>query len=185
MADAVHELRGGFCGCRNRNRDPASVSSVIEWGRFLRERVRHIIVLNKMSDPHSQFSYWHETPMRKRTVSLRSPLVLTLESINPDLQNSLRVHGETIGRVADKKAVAPELHALKWLIRAQAIRRNINAQFDQQLRHALAMNGNGNGVAPAGSNREYLRPDRRAFARGKPRRVSQARRTHPRLSRER
>jgi hypothetical protein len=58
--------------------------------------------------------------------------MLTLESINPDLQHSLRVHGETIGAVADKRALAHELQAMKCLIRAQAIRRKIKAEFDRE-----------------------------------------------------
>ena len=133
MADAVRDFGVAFAAVGIVTDDPGSVSSVIAWGKFLRERVRHIVVLNKMSDPHAQFSYWHETSHAKAYRESSQPAVLTLESINPDLQNSLRVHGETIGRVADKKAVPPDLQALKWLIRAQAIRRNINAQFDQQL----------------------------------------------------
>ena len=137
VADAVHELGVAFAAIGIVTDDPASVSSVIEWGRFLRDRVRHIIVLNKMSDPHSQFSYWHETPHAKAYRESSLSAVLTLESINPDLQHSLRVHGETIGAVADKEAIAPELHALKRLIRAQAIRRSINAQFNRQLNMLL------------------------------------------------
>ena len=132
VADAVRELGVAFAAVGIVTDDPASVSSVIEWGRFLQDRVRHIIVLNKMNDPNSRFSYWHETPHAKTYRDVSQPAVLTLESINPDLQHSLRVHGETIGAVADKRALAPELQAMKCLIRAQAIRRKIKAEFDRE-----------------------------------------------------
>ena len=37
--------------------DPASVSSVLSWARFLQDRVSYLIVKNSISNP-SDFGYW-------------------------------------------------------------------------------------------------------------------------------
>lgn len=133
MADAVKEFGAAIAAIGIVTDDVGSVTSVLEWGKRLKNRARHIVVLNKLGDPHAEFSYWHGTEQAETYRQLAKPAVLHLESISPDLQNALRNRGETLGAVADKRAVHPELQKLSWVLRSQAVRRRMDAEFDREI----------------------------------------------------
>ena len=133
MAESLKEVGVAFAAVGVVTTDPGSVESVIEWGKHLKNRVRHIICLNKMADPNEEFIYWNSHAQAIKYRELAKPAVITLESINPQLQNALRTHGATIGQVADKTVKATELTSMKWIIRAQAIRRGFFGEIDREI----------------------------------------------------
>ena len=131
MFDAVKEMGVRFTSIGVVTEDPGSVASVVEWATKLQGRVSYLIALNKLGDPNQAFRYWHDAKEAQQFREVAKPEVITLESINPDLQNAIRNHGLTIGQVAEGKATAPELSASKFKIRAQQIRRQLAAEFDR------------------------------------------------------
>lgn len=111
--------------------DPGSVSSIVEWGKRLQDQVSYLIVLNRLSDPHQKFVYWEDSAEASAFREASKAEVITLDSINPDLQNAVRNHGLTIGKVAAGQAGVAELSATRYKIRAQQIRRQLFAEFDR------------------------------------------------------
>jgi hypothetical protein len=49
----------------------------------------------------------------------------------PDLENAVRNHGVTLGQVAARGTMAPELQKASLVMRAQSYRRRMFAEFDK------------------------------------------------------
>ena len=49
----------------------------------------------------------------------------------PDLENALRNHGVTLGKVATRQTKAQELQKASLVMRAQSYRRRMFAEFDR------------------------------------------------------
>ena len=110
--------------------DPASVQSLLDWASRLNDRVQYLVVENA-SSPQPDFSYWQKS---EQAILLREhlqPTVLSMEFRLPDLENAARQYGFTLGQVADRTAPIPILQKTSLVLRAQAYRRRIFAQFDR------------------------------------------------------
>lgn len=131
MFDAVKDMGVRFTAVGMVTEDPGSIASVLEWARHLENRVSYVIVLNKMGNPDEKFHYWHTTEAAKRFCEVAKPAVITMDSINPDLQMAVRNHGMTLGDVAEGKTDVQDLKASKFKIRAQQVRRQITSELDK------------------------------------------------------
>ncbi len=131
MFEAVQELGVRFTAVGMVTEDPGSVASVLEWASYLKDRVSYLIVLNKLSNPNENFTYWHSAEEAKKFCKTYKPEVMVLGSINPDLQIAVRNHGLTLGQVADGQVEVPELKASKFKIRAQQVGRQVTEEFDR------------------------------------------------------
>lgn len=131
MFDAVKDLGVRFTAVGLITEDPGSIASVLEWASYLKDRVSYLIVLNKLGNPNEKFNYWHNTEAVQKFIKVAKPEVITLESINPDLQMAVRNHGFTLGQVAEGQADVQELKGSKYKIRAQQIRRQITGELDR------------------------------------------------------
>ena len=100
-------------------------------GQLPQDRVSYLIVLNKLSNPNENFTYWHSAEEAKKFCKTYKPEVMVLGSINPDLQIAVRNHGLTLGQVADGQVEVPELKASKFKIRAQQVGRQVTEEFDR------------------------------------------------------
>jgi hypothetical protein len=131
MFESVKDLGVRFTAVGLVTEDPGSIASVLEWGGYLQDRVSYLIVLNKLGNPDEHFQYWHSTEAAVKFRKIAQPEIITLDSINPDLQMAVRNHGFTLGLVANGDAKVPELKASKYKLRAQQIRRQISGELDR------------------------------------------------------
>jgi curved DNA-binding protein CbpA len=110
--------------------DPASVESVVNWAAALEERVAYVIVENHLTD-HADFSYWRDNDKAQDFRARFHPAVIRLDCRLADLENSIRTHGVTLGRVAGRTAPQPELQKASLVMRAQSYRRRMFEEFDK------------------------------------------------------
>lgn len=110
--------------------DPASVESVLAWGARLQNRVAYLIVENSVTE-HADLTYWHESDQAQQFRNVFQPAVIHMDFRLPDLENAARNHGVTLGDVAAKRTVAPELQKASLVMRAQSYRRRMFAEFDK------------------------------------------------------
>lgn len=111
--------------------DPASVESLLSWAAQLQDRVSYVVVLNHQEDTQVGFSYWENTAEAKTFRELFKPRVIRMDARLPDLQHAMRNHGVTLGQVSQREAKAAELAKSSLVIRAQAYRRQLFAEFDR------------------------------------------------------
>ena len=111
--------------------DPASVESLLSWAAQLQDRVSYMVVLNQQEDSQVGFSYWENTAEAKTFRELFKPVIIRMEARLPDLQHAMRNHGLTLGQVGQRQAKAAELDKSSLVIRAQAYRRQLFAEFDR------------------------------------------------------
>jgi hypothetical protein len=111
--------------------DPASVESLLSWAAQLQDRVSYVVVLNQQEDSQVGFSYWENTLEAKAFRELFKPVIIRMEARLPDLQHAMRNHGLTLGQVGQRQAKAAELDKSSLVIRAQAYRRQLFAEFDR------------------------------------------------------
>jgi hypothetical protein len=109
--------------------DPASVESVLTWGRALQYRVQYLIVKNAITDP-ADFSYWENDPAAIEFRRSFEPKEISMEYRLAKVENPARQHGLTLAAVANRDATIPELQQTTVVMRAQAYRRNLFAQLD-------------------------------------------------------
>ena len=110
--------------------DPASVESVLSWANRLQTRVSYLIVENAAA-PHGDLSYWRGSEPALRFRETFQPAVMTMEFRLPDLENPARQHGVTLGQVAERQTFVEELKKASLVMRAQAYRRRLFAEFDR------------------------------------------------------
>ena len=110
--------------------DPASVESVLSWANRLQDRVNYLIVENTAT-PYADLAYWHTTEQAQRFRELFRPVVIAMEFRLADLENPARQHGVTLGQVAERKTQVEELQKASIVMRAQAYRRRLFAEFEK------------------------------------------------------
>jgi hypothetical protein len=110
--------------------DPASVSSVIAWGKFLQSRVDYLIVKNHLSNP-ADFSYWDNDPLAVEFRRVFEPKVIGMEYHLAEIEHETREHGLTLQAVAERKTNVPALSHTASVWRAQAYRRNMFAELNR------------------------------------------------------
>jgi len=111
--------------------DPASVESLLSWAAQLQDRVSYVVVLNQQEENQVGFSYWENTTEAKDFRALFQPAIIRMDSRLPDLQHAMRNHGFTLGQVIQRKTKAAELEKSSLVVRAQAYRRQLFAEFDR------------------------------------------------------
>ena len=111
--------------------DPASVESLLSWAAQLQDRVSYVVVLNQQDENQVGFSYWENTTEAKAFRALFQPAIIRMDSRLPDLQHAMRNHGFTLGQVIQRKTRAAELEKSSLVVRAQAYRRQLFAEFDR------------------------------------------------------
>ena len=109
--------------------DPASVSSVVSWGKFLRDRVDYVVVKNSITNP-SEFSVWENDPEAEKFRRLAQPKVITMQYRVQDIEQVARQHGVTMQAVAKGGVNVPGLKEMPNVIRAAGYQKNIFAQLD-------------------------------------------------------
>ena len=110
--------------------DPASVESVLSWADHLQNRVQYIIVENAITYP-ADFTYWRETEQAQLFQTALQPTVLTMDFRLPELENSARQHGITLGAIAERKHHVDELRRASLVLRAQSYRRRLFQEIDK------------------------------------------------------
>ena len=111
--------------------DPASVESLLSWAAQLQDRVSYVVVLNQQEENQVGFSYWEDTTEAKAFRALFQPAIIRMDSRLPDLQHAMRNHGFTLGQVIQRETKAAELEKSSLVVRAQAYRRQLFAEFDR------------------------------------------------------
>jgi MinD-like ATPase involved in chromosome partitioning or flagellar assembly len=111
--------------------DPASVESLLSWAAKLQDRVSYVVVLNEQENNQVGFSYWENTTEAKTFRDTFQPHVIHMDARVHDLQYAMRNHGFTLGQVAQRQTKAAELDKFSLVIRAQAYRRQLFAEFDR------------------------------------------------------
>ncbi len=89
-----------------------------------------IVALNQQEDSQVGFSYWENTAEAKTFRELFKPKIIRMDARLPDLQHAMRNHGVTMGQVSQREAKAAELAKSSLVIRAQAYRRQLFAEFE-------------------------------------------------------
>ena len=110
--------------------DPASVSSILAWGKFLQDRVEYLIVKNSISDP-SDFSCWENDSEAEAFRRVAQAKVISMEYRIPEIEHEAREHGLTLQAVAERKTDVPTLKLTASVWRAQAYRRNLFAELER------------------------------------------------------
>ena len=111
--------------------DPASVESLLNWAAQLQNRVSYLVVLNQQEDIQIDFAYWEKSAEAIAFRAAFNPPIIHMEARLPDLQHALRNHGFTLGKVAAREVTGTELSKSSLVIRAQAYRRQLFAEFDR------------------------------------------------------
>jgi hypothetical protein len=130
MYEDVAEQGIGFTAIGIITSDPASVESVLTWANRLQDRVDYLIVENAAT-PHTDLSYWHNSDQARRFREVFRPVVISMEFRLADLENPARQHGVTLGQVAERTTRVDELQKASIVMRAQAYRRRLFAEFEK------------------------------------------------------
>jgi hypothetical protein len=131
MYEAAHENGVAFTAVGLVTPDPASVSSILSWGKFLKKRVAYLIVRNALGDP-ADFGYWDTDPNVQRFREMLQPKEISMEYRLPKIEHEARNAGLTMQAVASRKATNhPVLSQTASVWRAQAYRRNLFAELDR------------------------------------------------------
>ncbi len=108
--------------------DPGSIAPILDWANEIRGLSQYVLVKNEQEQPDCDWHFW--LPKAASFLAATEAEVLDFKSINPDLQAALRVHGETLARVAGGSSVT-DLGKLMWKIRAQSVWSNFVAQIEK------------------------------------------------------
>jgi MinD-like ATPase involved in chromosome partitioning or flagellar assembly len=130
MYEGARELGVTFTAIGLVTPDPASVDSVIKWANALQDRTDYLIVKNAVNNP-SSFDAWDRAELAEQFRRTLRPQVIEMEYHMPSVEFTARNHGVTIGRVAARQHNVPELNQFTHVIRAQAYRRHMYAEFDR------------------------------------------------------
>ena len=110
--------------------DSASVESVLSWASRLQQRVAYLIVENHSSE-HADLAYWHDAAQAEQFREVFQPAVIPMDFRLPGLENPARQYGVTLGQVASRQTSVRELSKASLVMRAQAYRRKLFAEFDR------------------------------------------------------
>jgi MinD-like ATPase involved in chromosome partitioning or flagellar assembly len=110
--------------------DAASVESVLAWGAALQDRVQYLIVKNAVN-ANPDFRCWEEAAEAKEFRRLFRPAEMTMQFRVPQFEQAARQHGVTLRQVAERQTDVAELKQAATIMRAQAYRRNLFAEFDR------------------------------------------------------
>jgi hypothetical protein len=130
MFEGAKELGVAFTAIGMVTPDPATVDSVVKWAKALQNRTDYLIVKNAVNNP-ANFDVWQLANMAEHFRSTFHPEVIEMEYRMPSVEFAARNHGLTMGRVAARNHDVAELNQFSSVIRAQAYRRHIYAQFDR------------------------------------------------------
>ena len=130
MFEDVQALGVSFTAIGIVTPDPASVESVLSWADHLQNRVQYIIVENAITYP-ADFTYWRETEQAQLFQKALQPTVLTMDFRLPELENSARQHGITLGAIAERKHDVDELLRASLVLRAQSCRRRLFSEIEK------------------------------------------------------
>jgi hypothetical protein len=103
---------------------------VVKWANALQDRTDYLIVKNSVTNP-SNFNAWDRAELAQQFRQNLHPQVIEMEYHMPSVEGPARNHGLTIGRVASRQHEVQELNQFTHVIRAQAYRRHIYAEFDR------------------------------------------------------
>lgn len=110
--------------------DSASVESVLSWANRLQRRVAYLIIENHPTE-HADLAYWRDAAQAEQFRQVFQPAVIQMEFRLPGLENAARQHGVTLGQVASRQTPVQELSKASLVMRAQAYRRKLFAEFDR------------------------------------------------------
>jgi len=130
MFEGAQELGVAFTAIGMVTPDPATVDSVVKWATALQKRTDYLIVKNAVNNP-SNFDVWELANMAEHFRKTFHPEVIEMEYRMPSVEFAARNHGLTMGRVAARNHDVAELNQFASVIRAQAYRRHIYAEFDR------------------------------------------------------
>jgi hypothetical protein len=130
MYEGAKDLGVSFTAIGLVTPDPATVDSVVKWANALQDRTDYLIVKNSVTNP-SNFNAWDRAELAQQFRQNLHPQVIEMEYHMPSVEGPARNHGLTIGRVASRQHDVPELNQFTHVIRAQAYRRHIYAEFDR------------------------------------------------------
>lgn len=111
--------------------DTPSVTSVVEWGIKLRDRVDYLVVLNEANVEDAGFDQWENSIAANKFKAAAKPTVVRFESINPDLQAHLLQSGGTLQDAVDKKINAPKGKDTRFSIRANSVLRSFKKELSK------------------------------------------------------
>ena len=103
---------------------------MLSWAARLQSRVAYLIVENSLTE-HADFTYWRASEQALHFQDVFHPEVLRMDYRLADLENAVRNHGVTLGRVAARSTQAPELQRASLVMRAQSYRRRMFAEFER------------------------------------------------------
>ena len=129
MYEGARDLGVAFTAIGMLTPDPATMDSVLRWADALQDRTDYLIVKNAINNP-SDFSFWDLSERASLFRTAMKPSVIEMEHRIPSVELHARNHGLTIDRIASRDHDIAELNQLASVIRAQAYRRRIYAQFD-------------------------------------------------------
>ena len=127
------EMKIGFLFVGVITTDPASVTSVLQWGEALQAKVRYLIVLNEMSEEGATFQYWHKSEPAKQFCQAFGPQVITFPSIPSFLQGPMSDHGLNLRQIIDKSTGIPALGATRHRANAMILQKRISQAFDKAI----------------------------------------------------
>jgi hypothetical protein len=130
MYASAHDMGVTFTSIGVITPDPASVESVLTWGAALQNRCQYLIVRNAITEP-ADFVYWTSTKQAREFRAAFAPAEISMEYRLPKVENPARQHGVTLAQVAERSTVVPELKSATVVLRAQAYRRNLFAEFER------------------------------------------------------
>lgn len=130
MYEDVAEQGVAFTAIGIVTSDPASVESILSWASRLQDRVAYLIVENGIA-PHSDLLYWRDSEAARKFRETFQPAVITMEFRLQELENPARQHGITLGQVANRETSVEELKKASLVMRAQAYRRRLFAEFEK------------------------------------------------------
>jgi hypothetical protein len=130
MYDEISQLGVTFTAVGVITPDPSTVDSVLDWATRLQHRVAYLIVENAPT-PQPDFTYWHKSLEAQRFRDVCHPTVISMEFRLPDLENAARQHGITLGQIAARRCEIPRLQKTSFVLRAQAYRRRLFAEFEK------------------------------------------------------
>jgi GTPase SAR1 family protein len=128
--EGARELGVAFTTIGLLTPDPATVDSVLKWAGALQGRTDYLIVKNAVNNP-SSFDVWEQAPRAEQFRKTLKPQIIEMEYHHPTVEYPARNHGLTVGRIAARQHDVAELNQFTVVIRAQAYRRHMYAEFDR------------------------------------------------------
>lgn len=110
--------------------DSSTVEGLVEWAKFLRDRVKYAVFKNPMADNNLDFSGFDDNTYVKKFIELANPSIATVPSVLSELMSLCRDHGVTLRQVAEGDHEVSELKNLRWKTRARSAWQGLVEAFD-------------------------------------------------------